>query len=121
MSGGSNKRPPHGESKDALIAVAWNALAIEESSLPVEIAALRRVLAQEPGGENWIETLPRRGYRLGAREGEQRKRRCRDGDEREVRHVDFSLKASAVALGWTLRPLQISGEVDSGALVRRRG
>jgi DNA-binding winged helix-turn-helix (wHTH) protein len=21
-----------------------------------------RVLGQEPGGENWIETLPRRGY-----------------------------------------------------------
>jgi TolB-like protein len=25
--------------------------------------ALRRTFAEEPGGENWIETLPRRGYR----------------------------------------------------------
>src|SRR5262249_49347432 len=28
------------------------------------IAALRRVLREEPGGERWIETLPRRGYRF---------------------------------------------------------
>lgn len=51
-------------SKDALIAAAWSGLAVEESNLPVQIAALRRVLAEEPGGENWIETLPRRGYRF---------------------------------------------------------
>jgi TolB-like protein len=30
----------------------------------VQIAALRRVFGEEPGGENWIETLPRRGYRF---------------------------------------------------------
>jgi DNA-binding winged helix-turn-helix (wHTH) protein len=51
-------------SKDALIAIAWGGLAVEESNLPVQIAALRRVLAEEPGGESWIETLPRRGYRF---------------------------------------------------------
>ncbi|MFL6838083.1 MAG: FlgO family outer membrane protein [Bradyrhizobium sp.] len=51
-------------SKDALIAAAWSGLAVEESNLPVQIAALRRVFAAEPGGENWIETLPRRGYRF---------------------------------------------------------
>jgi TolB-like protein len=50
-------------SKDRLIESAWPGLAIEESNLPVQIAALRRVLAEEPGGDSWIETLPRRGYR----------------------------------------------------------
>jgi TolB-like protein len=50
-------------SKDVLIEGAWPGLAIEESNLTVQIAALRRVFAEEPGGENWIETLPRRGYR----------------------------------------------------------
>src|ERR1700733_7393216 len=50
-------------SKDRLIESAWPGLAIEESNLTVQIAALRRVFAQEAGGENWIETLPRRGYR----------------------------------------------------------
>ncbi|MES5485320.1 FlgO family outer membrane protein [Bradyrhizobium sp. INPA03-11B] len=51
-------------SKDALMAAAWSGLVVEESNLPVQIAALRRVLAEEPGGETWIETLPRRGYRF---------------------------------------------------------
>jgi TolB-like protein/Flp pilus assembly protein TadD len=50
-------------SKDRLIEGVWPGLAIEESNLPVQIAALRRVLAEETGGDSWIETLPRRGYR----------------------------------------------------------
>jgi TolB-like protein len=50
-------------SKDALIDAAWPGLAVEESNLTVQIAALRRVLATEAGAEGWIETLPRRGYR----------------------------------------------------------
>ena len=37
-------------SKDRLIESAWPGLAIEESNLPVQIAALRRVFAEEPGG-----------------------------------------------------------------------
>jgi TolB-like protein len=48
--------------KDALIEAAWPGLAIEDSNLTVQISALRRVLEQG-GGANWIETLPRRGYR----------------------------------------------------------
>jgi len=49
-------------SKDALIEVAWPGLAVEDSNLTVQIAALRRALEQDGGG-GWIETLPRRGYR----------------------------------------------------------
>ena len=49
--------------KDALMEAAWPGLAVEESNLTVQIAALRRALQQAPGGERWIETLPRRGYR----------------------------------------------------------
>src|SRR5215475_11137126 len=50
-------------SKDALMEAAWPGLAVEDSNLTVQIAALRRVLREEPGGERWIETLSRRGYR----------------------------------------------------------
>ncbi|MGF6309915.1 TolB-like protein/Tfp pilus assembly protein PilF [Bradyrhizobium sp. i1.8.4] len=50
-------------SKDALMQAAWPGLAIEESNLTVQIAALRRVFADLDGGATWIETLPRRGYR----------------------------------------------------------
>jgi TolB-like protein/Tfp pilus assembly protein PilF len=49
--------------KDTLIEAAWPGLAIEESNLTVQIAALRRVFAAA-GGAAWIETMPRRGYRF---------------------------------------------------------
>ena len=48
--------------KDALFEAAWPGLAIEDSNLTVQIAALRRVF-DDAGGANWIETMPRRGYR----------------------------------------------------------
>jgi predicted ATPase/DNA-binding winged helix-turn-helix (wHTH) protein len=51
-------------SKGELMQAAWPGLAVEESNLTVQIAALRRVLREEPGGESWIETVPRRGYRF---------------------------------------------------------
>jgi predicted ATPase/class 3 adenylate cyclase len=51
-------------SKDALIEAAWPGQAVEDSNLPVQIAALRRALAAAPGGDRWIETMPRRGYRF---------------------------------------------------------
>jgi adenylate cyclase len=51
-------------SKVALIEAAWPNLAIEDSNLTVQIAALRRALGEVPGGENWIVTLSRRGYRF---------------------------------------------------------
>jgi TolB-like protein/Tfp pilus assembly protein PilF len=50
-------------SKSALIEAAWPGLAIEDSNLTVQIAALRRVFEEFAGGASWIETLPRRGYR----------------------------------------------------------
>ena len=51
-------------SKDALIQAAWPGLAVEESNLTVQIAALRRVFGEEPGGGRWIGTPSRRGYRF---------------------------------------------------------
>lgn len=51
-------------SKNALIEAAWPGQTVEEGNLTVQIAALRRVFGEEPGGERWIETLSRRGYRF---------------------------------------------------------
>ncbi len=51
-------------SKDRLIEVAWPGVIVEENNLPVQVRAIRRVLAQAPGGEQWIETLSKRGYRF---------------------------------------------------------
>src|SRR5216683_1971452 len=58
------ERPGALVSKDALIEAAWPGQAVDESNLTVQIAALRRIFGSEPGGERWIETLSRRGYRF---------------------------------------------------------
>src|SRR5262249_7235581 len=58
------ERPGAPVSKDALMQAAGPDVAVEEANLTVQIAALRRVLAEEPGADRWIETLPRRGYRF---------------------------------------------------------
>src|SRR5260221_7027644 len=50
-------------SKDALVEAAWPGLAVEDSNLTVQIAAVRRVFEEAADGDEWIETLPRRGYR----------------------------------------------------------
>ena len=39
-------------SKDTLIDAAWPGLAVEDSNLTVQIAALRRALGEAPGGES---------------------------------------------------------------------
>lgn len=49
--------------KETLIAAAWGGQAIEDSNLTVQIAAIRRTFDDAVGGADWIETLPRRGYR----------------------------------------------------------
>jgi DNA-binding winged helix-turn-helix (wHTH) protein len=58
------ERPGALVSKEALIEAAWSGRLVEESNLPVQIAALRRVLGEAPGGDRWIETMPGRGYRF---------------------------------------------------------
>jgi len=49
-------------SKDALMDAGWPGVTVEDGNLTVQIAALRRLFAERAGGEDWIETLPRRGY-----------------------------------------------------------
>jgi predicted ATPase/DNA-binding winged helix-turn-helix (wHTH) protein len=50
--------------KGHLIDAAWPGVIVEESNLPVQVRAIRRALAQAPGGDHWIETLAKRGYRF---------------------------------------------------------
>ena len=50
--------------KPAIMEAAWPGLVVEDANLAVQISAIRRALARVPGGEGWIETLSRRGYRF---------------------------------------------------------
>src|SRR5207302_4861972 len=58
------ERAPQLAPKASIMDAVWPDVVVEESNLAVQIYALRRALAQAPGGDRWIETLPRRGYRF---------------------------------------------------------
>lgn len=50
--------------KSVLMDAAWPGLAVEESNLSVQIAALRKLLGPASDGGDWIVTVPRIGYRF---------------------------------------------------------
>ena len=50
--------------KRRIIDAAWPGVIVEESNLAVQILAIRRALGRAAGGERWLETLVKRGYRF---------------------------------------------------------
>jgi DNA-binding winged helix-turn-helix (wHTH) protein/TolB-like protein/Flp pilus assembly protein TadD len=50
--------------KDALMNAVWPDTFVEECSLAQNISLLRKALGEEHGGRQYIETLPKRGYRF---------------------------------------------------------
>jgi DNA-binding winged helix-turn-helix (wHTH) protein len=50
--------------KDELMQQVWPDSFVEEGNLTVNISALRRVLGALPEGQQYIETVPRKGYRF---------------------------------------------------------
>ncbi|NTG90684.1 hypothetical protein A6U85_32315 [Agrobacterium sp. 13-626] len=51
-------------SKEVLLERVWPQLTVSEANLSVHIAALRKALGRAPSGGQWIETVPRAGYRF---------------------------------------------------------
>jgi TolB-like protein/cytochrome c-type biogenesis protein CcmH/NrfG len=51
-------------SKADLMDAGWPGVAVEESNLSVQIAALRKLLGEMSDGADWIATVPRVGYRF---------------------------------------------------------
>ncbi|MBK8084177.1 MAG: winged helix-turn-helix domain-containing protein [Devosia sp.] len=56
----------------ALLDAGWSGTAIEDANLTVQIAALRKVLGRRDDANEWIETIPRVGYRLAPFAGRSR-------------------------------------------------
>jgi eukaryotic-like serine/threonine-protein kinase len=50
--------------KDELMRQVWPDSFVEEANLTVNISALRKVLGESPEGQQYIETVPKRGYRF---------------------------------------------------------
>lgn len=51
-------------SKDDLMKRVWPSTFVEEGNLTQNISLLRKALGESPGGVQFIETVPRRGYRF---------------------------------------------------------
>src|SRR5690242_14272928 len=51
-------------SKDDLMKRVWPNTFVEEGNLTQNISLLRKALGETPGGVQFIETVPRRGYRF---------------------------------------------------------
>src|ERR1700726_918552 len=58
------ERPGELVSKDTLIEAPWSGRTVEENNLTAQTAAPLLVRGPPPAGGRWIETLPRRGYRV---------------------------------------------------------
>jgi DNA-binding winged helix-turn-helix (wHTH) protein len=54
----------HVLSKDELMERVWPDTAVEENNLAQNISALRKALGEAAGGQKFIATVPRRGYRF---------------------------------------------------------
>jgi len=60
------KRAGQVVSKEELIQELWPDTFVEEANLAVNISTLRKALGENPTGGQYIETLPKRGYRFAA-------------------------------------------------------
>lgn len=74
----------HLVSKEQIMREVWGDSIVEENNLTVTMSALRKVLGQGPTAREYIETVPKCGYRFVA-------------EVRELRDCQYSGKAYAVA------------------------
>jgi DNA-binding winged helix-turn-helix (wHTH) protein/TolB-like protein len=52
--------------KEELLRKVWPDALVDEANLAVNISTIRKTLGERPGGGQYIETVPRRGYRFAA-------------------------------------------------------
>ena len=50
--------------KEEMLRALWSGVNVEESNVSQSVFTLRRKLGQTPEGEEYVQTIPRRGYRL---------------------------------------------------------
>ncbi|HEX8174238.1 MAG TPA: response regulator transcription factor [Pyrinomonadaceae bacterium] len=58
--------------KEEIMRVVWGGSIVEDNNLTVTMSALRKALGQTPGDRDYIETVPKCGYRFVARVTERR-------------------------------------------------
>ena len=75
--------------KDDLMKRVWPNTFVEEGNLTQNISLLRKALGESPGGAQFIETVPRRGYRFVAETSESWGDEARSGNGHKEAAVSF--------------------------------
>ena len=70
--------------KEELMEQVWPDSFVEEANLTVNISALRKVLGEASGGQQYIETVPKRGYRFVAPVTEQQQVDGKSGNLKQL-------------------------------------
>ena len=93
-------RPGRVLSKSELLEAVWGAVAIEEGALPQAIHAIRKAFGDEAKSPRFVETIPKRGYRLVAEVGQIVERASADASAsgRTRRRALVSLAALAAVV-----------------------
>lgn len=58
------ENPDRVVSRDELMTQLWPGVVVEEANLTQNIFLLRKALGETPSGKPYIETIPKRGYRI---------------------------------------------------------
>ena len=111
----------HVVDKDDLMREVWPGTFVEENNLTVNISALRKALAGTTSDQDYIQTVPRRGYRFvasvrqaaewGGADVAERDSEVIVGREPELRILDRFLREAAEGAG---RMIFITGEPGIG-------
>lgn len=96
----------HGElvSKQDLMSAVWPETTVEENNLDRNISVLRKVLGDQAGGQPYIETVPRVGYRFVApvtRVAAQPALRPRDSEASVRQEIRFCVSSDNVRLAYS--------------------
>ena len=98
------KNHGHLLTKEELLAELWPDSFVEEANLNVNVSALRRALGESPAESQFIETVPRRGYRFVAEVSEvetdftRTKETSKPEPTPTTERPDSSLSRNAVAI-----------------------
>ena len=103
-------RPNEPISKRELMAVVWPDVTVEEGSLRVQMAALRKALGDGKGGARYITTLAGRGYCFVAPISRVRDR----GGERAAAAASFPAPPEPAKAGSTKPPLALPDKPSIG-------
>lgn len=92
--------------KDQIMQIVWSGSIVEEANLTVGISAIRKTLAEKESGVQYIETVPKKGYRFTAEV-----RQVEEGPTPSLPKFDPTISAAKENLG---QPEDSRMEGDNG-------